>query len=167
FFSSRGRHTRLQGDWSSDVCSSDLHVFLQAAQVIDAPRNRRFGEYARGLLERRGGDERVRRQRGFGDAEQKRRAVGGLAAAVHHLLVLFHEAEAIDLLVDQEVGVADARHADAAQHLTANDFDVLVVDGNTLRTVDLLDLVHQVALQLLDAEDRQYIMRIDRTVDER
>src|SRR5256885_9181474 len=27
FFSSRRRHTRLQGDWSSDVCSSDL-LFL-------------------------------------------------------------------------------------------------------------------------------------------
>src|SRR5205807_6151076 len=26
FFSSRRRHTRLQGDWSSDVCSSDLKV---------------------------------------------------------------------------------------------------------------------------------------------
>src|SRR5256885_12471795 len=26
FFSSRRRHTRLQGDWSSDVCSSDLTV---------------------------------------------------------------------------------------------------------------------------------------------
>src|SRR5574341_2046552 len=25
FFSSRRRHTRLVGDWSSDVCSSDLH----------------------------------------------------------------------------------------------------------------------------------------------
>src|SRR2546426_2886465 len=25
FFSSRRRHTILQGDWSSDVCSSDLH----------------------------------------------------------------------------------------------------------------------------------------------
>src|SRR5256885_12123522 len=24
FFASRRRHTRLQGDWSSDVCSSDL-----------------------------------------------------------------------------------------------------------------------------------------------
>src|SRR5256885_7437327 len=24
FFSSRRRHTRLQGEWSSDVCSSDL-----------------------------------------------------------------------------------------------------------------------------------------------
>src|SRR5205807_6402675 len=28
FFSSRRRHTRLQGDWSSDVCSSDLICVL-------------------------------------------------------------------------------------------------------------------------------------------
>src|SRR5205807_3093350 len=28
FFSSRRRHTRLQGDWSSDVCSSDLCFML-------------------------------------------------------------------------------------------------------------------------------------------
>src|SRR2546426_2345221 len=31
FFSSRRRHTRLQGDWSSDVCSSDL---LKMSMVI-------------------------------------------------------------------------------------------------------------------------------------
>src|SRR5256885_7910845 len=30
FFSSRRRHTRLQGDWSSDVCSSDLKPTLRA-----------------------------------------------------------------------------------------------------------------------------------------
>src|SRR5256885_6835670 len=29
FFSSRRRHTRLQGDWSSDVCSSDLLVLSE------------------------------------------------------------------------------------------------------------------------------------------
>src|SRR6266850_2191760 len=29
FFSSRRRHTRLQGDWSSDVCSSDLDVAIE------------------------------------------------------------------------------------------------------------------------------------------
>src|SRR5256885_5843244 len=29
FFSSRRRHTRLQGDWSSDVCSSDLHYSIK------------------------------------------------------------------------------------------------------------------------------------------
>src|SRR5256885_9188916 len=32
FFSSRRRHTRLQGDWSSDVCSSDL--------ALGSPRGR-------------------------------------------------------------------------------------------------------------------------------
>src|SRR5256885_10311640 len=31
FFSSRRRHTRLQGDWSSDVCSSDLLADLDAS----------------------------------------------------------------------------------------------------------------------------------------
>src|SRR5256885_16034366 len=30
FFSSRRRHTRLQGDWSSDVCSSDLVRRIQS-----------------------------------------------------------------------------------------------------------------------------------------
>src|SRR5688500_19986872 len=33
FFSSRRRHTRLQGDLSSDVCSSDLQVFLTAGEA--------------------------------------------------------------------------------------------------------------------------------------
>src|SRR5690348_17683589 len=32
FFSSRRRHTRWTGDWSSDVCSSDLASFLAASQ---------------------------------------------------------------------------------------------------------------------------------------
>src|SRR2546426_5382196 len=35
FFSSRRRHTRLQGDWSSDVCSSDLVVREQRGLVPD------------------------------------------------------------------------------------------------------------------------------------
>src|SRR5256885_13103457 len=33
FFSSRRRHTRLQGDWSSDVCSSDLGEWLGAVRT--------------------------------------------------------------------------------------------------------------------------------------
>src|SRR3989454_779702 len=33
FFSSRRRHTRLQGDWSSDVCSSDL-AFLKVNLLV-------------------------------------------------------------------------------------------------------------------------------------
>src|SRR5205807_6098055 len=45
-FSSRRRHTRLQGDWSSDVCSSDLTAFLQqhVAKIVErtARRDTRF-----------------------------------------------------------------------------------------------------------------------------
>src|SRR5256885_10096008 len=41
FFSSRRRHTRLQGDWSSDVCSSDLScsfsVTSVCASVLESP----------------------------------------------------------------------------------------------------------------------------------
>src|SRR5256885_6126738 len=33
FFSSRRRHTRLQGDWSSDVCSSDLSELTKMAKT--------------------------------------------------------------------------------------------------------------------------------------
>src|SRR5256885_5122700 len=33
FFSSRRRHTRLQGDWSSDVCSSDLAAETLKAEI--------------------------------------------------------------------------------------------------------------------------------------
>src|SRR5256885_12917681 len=48
FFSSRRRHTRLQGDWSSDVCSSDLvkaqlfaddGVVDERANTIGAPQS--------------------------------------------------------------------------------------------------------------------------------
>src|SRR5256885_2960817 len=40
FFSSRRRHTRLQGDWSSDVCSSDLDCRgrLAAARLAELGR---------------------------------------------------------------------------------------------------------------------------------
>src|SRR5205807_3577351 len=37
FFSSRRRHTRLQGDWSSDVCSSDLLSETIAPTHINPP----------------------------------------------------------------------------------------------------------------------------------
>src|SRR5256885_3582281 len=52
FFSSRRRHTRLQGDWSSDVCSSDL---MEAGLRADGASVLRGGRHARWDLEVRGG----------------------------------------------------------------------------------------------------------------
>src|SRR5205807_4143868 len=40
FFSSRRRHTRLQGDWSSDVCSSDLSPAIARASQPRKPSGR-------------------------------------------------------------------------------------------------------------------------------
>src|SRR5256885_4335953 len=41
FFSSRRRHTRLQGDWSSDVCSSDLSdIAMVLDECIETPAPR-------------------------------------------------------------------------------------------------------------------------------
>src|SRR5437762_9936404 len=40
FFSSRRRHTRYIGDWSSDVCSSDLLLRTREAAQACAPRTR-------------------------------------------------------------------------------------------------------------------------------
>src|SRR5437763_7868532 len=50
FFSSRRRHTRYIGDWSSDVCSSDLEALLRKpgfawAYLMLADVHARRGEY--------------------------------------------------------------------------------------------------------------------------
>jgi hypothetical protein len=44
---------------------------------------------------------------------------------------------------------------------------VLVVDADALQPVDLLDLVDEIRVQLLLAEDRQDVVRVARTVHER
>src|SRR5215467_16041952 len=61
FFSSRRRHTRLQGDWSSDVCSSDLKriplapvgfVFHVRGQTIRSRVERRLERFIGGCVSR-------------------------------------------------------------------------------------------------------------------
>src|SRR5256885_3423629 len=45
FFSSRRRHTRLQGDWSSDVCSSDLSGLHRLGSPPHPLRHERREQY--------------------------------------------------------------------------------------------------------------------------
>ena len=80
--------------------------------------------------------------------------VAGRPPAGDHALVLFEEAELVDLLVDQELGVADILDLHPPHHLPDDDLDVLVVDVDALQPVDLLDFVDQVLLQFLLAEHR-------------
>src|SRR2546426_3135801 len=71
FFSSRRRHTRLQGDWSSDVCSSDLDGGNGARLRHDR------GGRARAIYDGRvgGGAGAVLRGRGKGEGEHVSGAV--------------------------------------------------------------------------------------------
>src|SRR2546426_8987656 len=90
FFSSRRRHTRLQGDWSSDVCSSDLTLEPSGALAL---RDRRSGERFFDLLRLEdGGDAgdtytycppaRDRVVRAGGPIKVRRLAAGPLVAAL-------------------------------------------------------------------------------------
>ena len=53
FFSSRRRHTRLQGDWSSDVCSSDLPQRELGKKKRGRCRNMNRGSIKSGVLPQR------------------------------------------------------------------------------------------------------------------
>src|SRR5438270_9018518 len=46
FFSSRRRHTRFDCDWSSDVCSSDLHIGSQSTRGLGAGADPAVGQAA-------------------------------------------------------------------------------------------------------------------------
>src|ERR1022692_5194383 len=69
FFSSRRRHTRLQGDWSSDVCSSDLDVQFGRGLVhpVQLPDDGRIEDRNRGSSGLR--DGALNRQIGYRLAE--------------------------------------------------------------------------------------------------
>src|SRR5438094_10673724 len=61
FFSSRSRHTRSYGDWSSDVCSSDLAgLFERTKTTRTAMSSQERGDLLRDLLPGRAVAERVR-----------------------------------------------------------------------------------------------------------
>ena len=94
-------------------------------------------------------------------------ATAGLTAALDDARVLRLEHVLLDLLVDQEVGVADLLDAHAAQHLPDDDLDVLVVDADALQAVNLLDFVHEPGRELLLALHAQDVVRVRRTVLQR
>ena len=79
--------------------------------VVDLAVDRRLGQHPRGLLERGRGDERAGLQAGLGDALQHRLAPPAPlpSSAINALLVDLVELLAVDLLADQEGGVARRR----------------------------------------------------------
>src|SRR5215218_3944865 len=145
---------------------ADDHVLLQARQAVDLALDRRVREDLGGLLEGGRRQERVRRQRRLGDAEDDLLGLGALAPGVDDRLVELAELVAVDELPGQEVGVALLVDPDLLEHLTADQLDVLVVDVHALGLVDLLHLLDEVHLGLRPAADRQQLVRVQRALVE-
>src|SRR5271163_3045023 len=157
---------RVHAGAGRDQASHD-DVFLEPDQPIDFAVDGRLGQHTRRLLERRRRDEAFGGQRRLGDPEQQRLRDRGLAAARQHAAVLLVEAPLLDLVADQERRVADFLDPHAAQHLSHDHLDMLVVDTHALQPVDFLDFVDQVFRQRLLAENRQDVMRIRRAFHQR
>src|SRR5437016_2092704 len=141
---------------------ADDHVFLQATEPVDLARNGGFGQHPRRLLEGCRREPAGRVERGLDEAEQYGLRHRWIAAFRQHFGVRFLVLPLGDDLARQQVGVAGRINADLPHHLPDDHLDVLVVDIDALRAVHLLDLVYQVGLNRLAAEDVEQFLRADR-----
>ena len=83
---------------------------------------------------------------------------------VVELVVDLHKLPLIDNLVLEEAGVARIINLNLVHHLANDNLEVLVVDLHTLHTIYVLNLVHDILLNLRRTEDTQNVARGDRAV---
>src|SRR5215213_2330033 len=124
----------------------DYDVLLEACEAVHLALYCGVGEDAGGLLEGGCREEAVGGEGGLGYAHQHRVVGGGAAFLLFEALVLGEDREAVGDLLGEQLRVARVVDHDLAEHLADYHLDVLVVDVNALGPVDLLHLVHQVAL---------------------
>src|SRR5215213_1883727 len=124
----------------------DNDVLFQACKAVHLALDGSVGKDAGRLLERGCGEEAIGGEGGLGYTH-KDRVVGGWAAfLLLDARVLGEHCKAVGDLLGEQLRVAWVVHDHLAQHLAYDDLDVLVVDVHALRAVDLLHLIHQVAL---------------------
>ena len=137
-------------------------------QTVDLALDRRVREHLRRLLERRRREERLRRQRRLRDPEDQR--LEGRLLPLRLASPPRSPAPAAALSTSwpgKRVGVAGGLDAHLLQHLAHDQLDVLVVDVDALRLVDLLHLADEVQLRRGRALQRQQLSRVRRPLVQR
>ena len=139
--------------------TTDDNVFFQALQAVNLALDRSFGKNAGRLLERCGRDKRLGLQRSFGNTKQNRIGSCRRFAVGNNLGIFRFKDISVNLLAYQEGRIARSEDFNLAQHLRNNNFDMLVVNLNTLQTVNVLNFLNQIFSKFLNAENSQNIMR--------
>src|SRR6266581_2364048 len=155
----------LEAGASGDEAAHD-YVFLEAAEIVHFAGDSRFRKDASGLLEARGGNERVRGERRLGDSKEQRTTRCGAASIGDNAVVFLSEAELVHLLLEEERRITHVLNLDPAHHLARDRLNVLVVDVHALEAVNLLNGVDQVRLRELLAENGEQVVQVERAIDE-
>src|SRR5262245_15113773 len=145
---------------------ADDHVLLEAEQVVDLALDRRVGQHLRRLLEGGGREERLGRERRLRDPEDQWLVRRLLALLLLHARVLALEDDPVDQLAGQKLRIAGVLDADLLEHLPHDQLDVLVVDLDALRLVDLLHLADEVQLGRGRALQAEQVGRCERALVE-
>src|SRR5450756_2099560 len=135
--------------------------FLEAGKPIDLALDSCVSKHSWRLLERCSGQETVRFERGFCDALKDEVEGRRLATLRADLAVLQQEFMLAHNLVGEKCGIARVDNLHFLQHLANDHLHVLDVDIDTLRTIDFLDFLNQVAGRLLDAHQLKETLRVD------
>src|SRR3989344_2992119 len=138
------------------------YVLFQATQRIRSAFNRGFNQNPGRVLEGSRGEERFRGKRDSGNAQKQLLGLGQMLPLALQFAVYLQESGTFqNLSHDQIRRVAGVFDPDAREHLTGNDFDMLVVDGGTLRAVDFLHLADDVADNLRTTAVFQKFAQVD------
>ena len=129
--------------------------------MIDLSVDRRLRQNLRGLLEGGRRHEGVRREGSLGDSQHRALSLRGFFPFLYKALVFVLEVEAVHRCAGDEAGVVRLADPLLLHHLMDDHLDMLIVDLDTLKAVDPLDLGDHVILHRLDSLDPKEIVGID------
>jgi hypothetical protein len=71
-----------------------------------------------------------------------------------------------NLFPHQKISISRILYDNPLQHLFDNDFNVFVINLDTLQSVDFLNLIHQIFLEFLLSQNVKNVVRVGGTVHE-
>ena len=111
---------------------ADNDVFFEAEKRIHFPFDCRFRKNSGGFLERSRREEGVCRQRGFRRAEKQVLTHRRFLSFIFQMFVHDAVSHNVHRLSRKPFGISGVIDFDLAEHLMDDDFNVLVIDFNTL-----------------------------------